>query len=116
MNDAREALRLTAYLDVYDRWQRIPAYVELLRRARAAGISGATVLRGISGFGPRSSPRRAGLFRIAAAAPTIVTMVDADEQIQQFLAEAGHLLIGKLVTVERVQLLTPALVRDGRSA
>ncbi len=116
MVDGRDALRMTVYLDTHDRWQRVPAYVELVRRARAAGISGATVLRGIGGFGPRSDPHRSGPFSPASRAPIIVMMVDVADQIQRFLAEVGDLLIGKLVTLEPVRLFVPLSVREGRRA
>ena len=83
-----------------------PAHLEIITRAQAAGISGATVLHGFAGFGAAGAPARPGLFGDSGFEPVLVEIADAPERVTAFLPElttlAGHaLIVSRSVTVMR---------------
>jgi len=80
-----------------------PLYVELLERARKAELAGCTVLRGIAGFGANSVVHSStGTFKLSRDLPIIIEIVDTVEHIKDFLKEVEPLLVGGLVTEEKV--------------
>lgn len=98
--------RLTVYIGENDTWHRRPLYTELVHRAHAAGLTGATVLRGIEGFG-RSSGRihTSRILSLSADLPVLVVVVDEAERIERFLAEVAEVVTEGLVTVEDVEVV-----------
>lgn len=76
--------------------------VEMLRREK---ISGATVLRGIMGYGPRSHLQTAHILRLSQDLPIIVEVVDTQENIDRVLPQIDRLMSDGLITVEKVKVL-----------
>jgi hypothetical protein len=90
-----------------DRVDHRPLYAALVEAAREAGLAGATVLRGVEGFGARSRAiHTARILRLSEDLPMVVEVVDAEARIQAFLPAVDALLErsggGALVTLERV--------------
>lgn len=100
------ARRLTVHIGENDTWHHRPLYTELVHRAHAAGLSGATVMRGIEGFG-RSSRRihTSRILSLSEDLPVVVVFVDETEKIEHFLAEVEELVAEGLVTVEDVEVV-----------
>jgi len=100
------AKRLSAYIgenDVYDDGK--PLYSAMVESARTAGCAGATVLRGIEGFGATSRIHAAHDLRMSSDLPVVVTVIDADFRIAA-LAEVFAAMAGNgLVTVEDVDVV-----------
>lgn len=95
-----------------DRAEGLPLYEWIVQRARARGLAGATVLRGIEGFGAASRIHRASILRLSADLPIVVEIVDAREAIEAFLAELEPHLGGALVTLERVEVVIYRAARE----
>ena len=84
-----------------DLWHHVPVYVEIVRRARDAGLAGATVLRGIAGLGRSGHIRRARGLR-ARGLPVVVIIVDREPRLTAFLCRLGELDISGLVVLDDV--------------
>lgn len=87
-----------------DTWQGRPLYEALVHRAREMGMAGATVLRGIEGFGSSSVMHTGRILRLSEDLPIVVELVDTDDKIDRFLAEVDEMRGDGLVTVERVEV------------
>jgi uncharacterized protein len=77
----------------------------LVTLLRSHGIAGATVLRGVAGFGRSSVLHEARLLRLAADVPIVVEVVETRAQIEAVLPEIDHLMTGGLITIEEVRVL-----------
>jgi PII-like signaling protein len=89
-----------------DRWHGSPLYEAIVSRARAEGLAGATVLRGLMGFGAKSRIHTAKVLRLSEDLPIVVEIVDRPERIEKFLPLLDEMVADGLVTVERVQVIT----------
>lgn len=99
------AVRLTVYIGERDRYGHQPLYTEIVQRARAAGLAGATVLRGVEGFGASSVIHTSRLVTAAEDLPMVVILVDAPERIEAFLPELDELISEGLVVTEDVDVV-----------
>ena len=82
-----------------------PLYESVVLKARAAGLAGATVLRGPMGFGQSARIHNANILDLSANLPLVIEIVDAEEKLRAFAASlAGMKDIG-LVTLEKVEVL-----------
>ena len=94
-----------------DRWQGQPLFEAIVRKVREAGGAGATVLRGIEGFGARSRIHTARILRLSQDLPIVVEVVDTAEKIDALLPTLDAMIEDGLVTIETVQVLR---YRSGR--
>jgi CBS domain-containing protein len=92
--------RLTIIVGDADLWQHRPLYSVLLERLKSAGCSGATVTRGIAGFGAHSFIKTAAIEVLSADLPVVITVIDAPGRIEKVLPEITEMLAGGIVTVE----------------
>jgi PII-like signaling protein len=99
------AKRLTVYVGESDRHHHKPLYGEIVHRAHAAGLAGATVLRGIEGFGASSSVHTTRLLSLSEDLPVVVVLVDSPERIDRFALELDELVAEGLVVVEDVDAI-----------
>lgn len=99
------AERLMIYLEGSDRTGGTPTYVEIVVRARKAGLGGATVLQGAEGFGASSRLHRQRGLSVVADIPVVVTIVDSASRIDSFLASLGDLDLHGLVTREPAEVI-----------
>jgi PII-like signaling protein len=99
------ALRLTILIDETDTWHGRPLYAEVVHRAHAAGLAGATVLRGIEGYGASSRIHTARLLSFAEDLPVMVVVVDEPDRIRGFLPQVTELVTDGLVTVDEVEVI-----------
>jgi PII-like signaling protein len=104
MNLPQEGALLRIHLGESDRHDGRPLYEWLVLEARERGLAGATVLRGIEGFGANSRLHTATILRLSEDLPIVVEIVDALEKIEDFLAGVGPAIGEGLVTLERVQV------------
>jgi hypothetical protein len=89
-----------------DKWRHAPLHRALLERLRAEGFAGATVIRGVAGFGANSIIHTANLVDLSADLPILVEVVDDDAHIQKLLPILDEMLTGgALVTLEKVRVL-----------
>ena len=99
-------LRLTVLLGEDDTWRRRPLSTEVVHRAHRAGLAGASVFKGVEGFGASSVVHTARLLSLSEELPVAVIVVDAEERVRAFLPELTELLAGRgLATVEAVEVV-----------
>jgi PII-like signaling protein len=99
-----------------DKYEGRPLYEALLERFRKRGLAGATVLRGVAGFGASSVVHTEKVLRLSLDLPVVVEVVETEEAIQSVLPDLDEMIGGGLVTLERAQVLLyrPANVRPSQ--
>ncbi|MER7772811.1 DUF190 domain-containing protein [Kitasatospora sp. NPDC096140] len=100
------ALRLTVLVGESDRWHHRPLYSEVVHRARAAGLAGASVFRGIEGFGASSLVHTTRLLSLSEDLPVAVVIVDEEERVRAFLPQLDGLVAEGLVLLDRCEVVT----------
>lgn len=108
MRTAGAALRLTVFVGENDSWNRRPLYTEIVRRAHRAGLAGATVLRGIEGYGTSSRIHTARLFALALDLPIAVVIVDQEHRIRAFLPQLDEIITDGLIALDPVEVVRGA--------
>ncbi len=101
----REAELLRIFIGESDRHGSHPLYEAIVARARERGMAGATVLRGVLGFGAHSRLHTAKILRLSEDLPIIVEIVDTPERIEAFLPELDGMISEGLVTLEKVRVI-----------
>lgn len=96
-----------------DKWHHQPLHMALLERLRKEGFAGATVFRGIAGFGARSVLHTTHLLRLSEDLPVVIEVVDTEEQIERLVPILEEMVMEGLVTLEKVRVLKYA--PDGRA-
>ncbi len=96
------AQRITVLIGEDDTWHHKPLYAEIVHRAHEAGMSGASVFRGLEGFGASSRVHTARLLSLSEDLPVAVVIVDAVERVQAFLPQLDEVVHEGIVTVEDV--------------
>ena len=95
---------LRIFVGESDKHDGIPLYEWIVRRAREAGLAGATVLRGIQGFGAHSRLHTAKILRLSEDLPIVVEIVDTREKIESFLPVIDAAIPEGMATLEKVQI------------
>ena len=101
-----EGTLLRIFIGDSDRHEGRPLYQVLVERARAAGLSGGTVLHGPMGFGRHSRVHTAKLVEVSGDLPVVIEIVDTEEAIQRFMGEVDVLVGEGLVTLEKVRIVS----------
>ncbi|THB69310.1 MAG: DUF190 domain-containing protein [Desulfovibrio sp.] len=99
-----EAECLRIYTGEQDKYKGRPLYEYLVDEAGKMGLAGATVLRGISGFGANSRVHSHRILRLSEDLPLVVEIIDTEEKIQAFLPLLNEVMVEGLVTLERVRV------------
>lgn len=99
-----EASLVRIFIGESDHWEGRPLYEALVHKAREMGLAGATVLRGIEGFGASSVVHTARILRLSEDLPIVVELVDTPDKVDAFLEISNDMVKEGLVTVERVQI------------
>ena len=99
------AKRLTVFIGESDHFHRRPLYVEIVHRAHAAGLAGATVLRGIEGFGASQHVHTTRLLSLTEDLPVVIVIVDAADRIERFALELDELITEGLVVIDDVEVI-----------
>jgi hypothetical protein len=100
-----EQVLMRIFIGESDQWERKSLYMSLVELFRSKGLAGATVLRGVAGFGPSSVLHTAHLLQISSDLPVIIEVVDTEEHLQAILPEVDRRMSGGLVTMERVRVV-----------
>lgn len=100
-----EQVLMRIFIGESDRWERRPLSMALLELFRAKGLAGATVLRGVAGFGPDSIIHQASFLRLSADLPLVIEVVDTQAHLDGVLAEVDRMMSGGLITMEKVRVV-----------
>lgn len=88
-----------------DRWQGRALSDALVERLRKEGFAGATVLRGLAGFGARSVVHTAHLLELSQDLPLVIEVVDTEEHVKRLEPILDEMVADGLVTLEKVKVL-----------
>jgi uncharacterized protein len=105
MTIPEEGYLLRIFVGESDKQGHIPLYEAIVLKAREAGLAGATVVRGVMGFGRHSVVHTAKILRLSEDLPMIVEIVDSLAKIEAFLPTLDGMIKDGLVTIERVRVL-----------
>lgn len=111
MPERTEGRLLRIHIGERDHHEGMPLFEWIVRQARDRGLAGATVLRGLEGFGAHSRIHTAKVLRLSADLPVVVEIVDSEAKIEAFLPMLEDAIGEGLVTLERVEL---RFFREGR--
>ncbi|MER6348846.1 DUF190 domain-containing protein [Streptomyces sp. NPDC001595] len=107
---AGRGLRLTVLVGENDTWHHRPLYTEIVHRAHSAGLAGASVFRGVEGFGASCVVHTSRLLSLSEDLPVAVVIVDTEERVRAFLPELDELADVGLVTLDPCEIVR----RDAR--
>ncbi|ANF23480.1 DUF190 domain-containing protein [Thermococcus piezophilus] len=93
-------LRLRIYIGENDRWDGKPLYKAIVGKLREMGIAGATVYRGLYGFGKKSKIHSTDVMRLSTDLPIIVEAVDRGYKIEKAICEIKPMIKDGMITVE----------------
>jgi PII-like signaling protein len=99
------ARRLTVYVGEADTWHHRPVHSEIVHRAHVAGLAGASVFRGIEGFGSSHLVHTSRLLSLSEDLPVVVVVVDTAERIDAFLPLVQEVVGEGLVTIDDVTVV-----------
>jgi PII-like signaling protein len=101
----RPARRLTVIVSESDMYEHRPLATEIVHRAHAAGLPGASVFRGIEGFGATHSIHTTRILSLSDELPIAVVLVGDPEAIDDFVPQIAPLLKQGVLTVENVEVV-----------
>ncbi|PYS37150.1 MAG: hypothetical protein DMG14_22245 [Acidobacteria bacterium] len=96
---------LRIFIGESDKHGHIPLYEAIVLKARESGLAGATVLRGVMGFGRHSIMHTAKILRLSEDLPLIIEIVDSLGKIEAFLPILDTMVPEGLVTLEQVRVI-----------
>jgi uncharacterized protein len=99
------ALRLIVFVGEDEVWHHRPLYTEIVHRAHAAGLAGASVIRGIEGYGASSRIHTSRVLSLSEDLPLAIIIVDAAEKIRGFLPQLDELVTEGLVILDEVEVI-----------
>jgi PII-like signaling protein len=88
-----------------DKWHGKPLYEAIVEMLRKERFSGATVLRGVGGFGGSSVYHTDKLLRLSQDLPVVLEVIETEERIEQILARLDAMVDGGLITLEKVRVI-----------
>ncbi|MEU7057437.1 DUF190 domain-containing protein [Streptomyces sp. NPDC046197] len=102
---SEKALQLTIFIEESSTWNHRPLSAEIVHRAHEAGLAGATVFRGVEGFGASSVIHGFRLLSIKQDLPLAIVIVDDEERVRRFLPGLRQMIDEGLVIVEDVDVM-----------
>jgi len=112
------ALRMTVFISENDQFHHRPLYTEIVHRAHAAGLAGASVVRGCEGFGASSRIHTSRLLSLGESLPVLIIIIDRPDRIREFLPQVSELVTKGLITLDEVEVVRyagePAPGGEGR--
>jgi PII-like signaling protein len=105
MEIPKEAVQLRIFIGENHRYHHLPLYEAIVLKAREMELAGATVIRGLVGFGKSSRLHAAERFKISTDLPMVIELVDRREKIEAFLPVVDAMIDSGLVTIERAEVV-----------
>jgi uncharacterized protein len=105
MKEQFQARMLRIHFGEDDKWQGKPLHEAIFAKCRELGIAGATVYRGIEGYGTSTRIHRASLWTFSKDAPIIVSVIDTEEQINKLIPHLDTMVQEGLIATSRVDVI-----------
>lgn len=105
MSLAGTATRLSIFVGDSDTWHHKPLYTEIVHRAHAAGLAGATVLHGIEGYGAANLVHTTRVLSLTEDLPVVIVIVDNEDAIRAFLPQLDELISEGMVIIDPVEVV-----------
>jgi PII-like signaling protein len=99
------ALRVTIFIGESDTFHHRPLHSEIVHRAHAAGLAGASVFHGVEGFGASSRIHTSRLLSLSEDLPVAIVIVDSEDRVRAFLPQLDSLVTEGLVMVDPVEVI-----------
>jgi PII-like signaling protein len=99
------ALRVTIFIGESDIWHHKPLFTEIVHRAHAAGLAGASVFKGVEGFGASSLIHTSRLLSLSEDLPVAIVIIDSQERVRAFLPQLDELVGEGLVILDEVEVI-----------
>ena len=100
-----ELLLMRIFIGEGDRFEHKPLYEALVELARNEGLAGATVLRGVCGFGANRVCHTQKLLDLSASLPLVVEVVDTQEKIDAIMPRIDSMMAGGMITLEKATVI-----------
>jgi len=100
-----EGKLLRIFIGESDHWHGKPLYDAIVERVRSEGLAGATVFRGIEGFGADSRMHTSRILRLSEDLPVLIEIVDTEDRIDRVLPMLDEMVGEGMITVERVHII-----------
>jgi len=104
MAGSKHGQLLRIFIGESDRCEGRPLYEWIVLQARKQGLAGATVLRGLQGFGANSRLHTAKILRLSSDLPVVIEIADRREKIEAFLPSIEDAISEGLITLEKVEV------------
>jgi len=105
MKIPKEGCLLRVFVGESDQWRGRPLYEAIVLKARELHLAGATVLKGVMGYGATSRLHTAKVLRLSEDLPVIVEIVDSRENLQKLFPLLDEAVTDGLVTIERAEVI-----------
>ena len=104
-----DAKLLRIFVGESEKFHKAPLYEKLVQEARKKGLAGATVLKGVMGFGKHSIIHTSKILALSEDLPMVIEIVDETKKIEEFIKVVDHLFVEGnckgLITVEKVHVI-----------
>lgn len=104
MTLSRDGKLLRIFIGENDKYEKQPLFEWIVKKARAEGLAGATVLRGLEGYGAHSRLHTAKIVRLSSDLPIVIEIIDSEEKIEAFLPLIDEAIGEGLATIEKVEV------------
>lgn len=112
-----EAKLLRIFIGEADKFEGKPLFEAIVNLARKQGMAGATVLRGLMGFGADSRMHSANILRLSEDLPIVIEIVDSAEKIESILPQLDDMIKEGMVTLEKVNVIAYRYnTKDGKQS
>lgn len=98
------ARRLTIFVGESDQWHHKPLYAEIVHRAHAAKLAGATVMRGLEGFGASHLPHTSRIVSLSEDLPCMIVIIDSVQRIEEFMSQLDEVIDSGLVVLDDIDV------------
>lgn len=100
-----QGLLARIYIGESDQWHGRPLYEAIVHLLRERGLAGATVIRGIEGFGAKHHLHTTRILSLSTDLPVLIEVVDQEDRLRAVLPELDGMVADGLITLERVEVL-----------